>query len=201
MTARVQVRTGVAADAEAAGAVFLTCWQRSYATLLPADVRARYDQASAVALWRRVLAAAPDGVLVADVAGQGVRAVTRYGADPDDPRRGHVFSLYVHPDAQGLGLGRTLLRAAADELRTAGHGTATLWVFARNEAARSFYAAQGWTPGGGTRVEEAYGEPEVRLRRSLTEADGGKAMTTWGGSRSMVACTDHDQPPKGSSAD
>ena len=167
MTGSVRIRPGVAADADSAGAVFLACWQRSYATLLPADVRARYDEASAVALWRRVLAAAPDGVLVADMAEQGVRAVTRYGADPDDPRRGHVFSLYVHPDTQGLGLGRTLLHAAADELREAGHRTATLWVFARNEAARAFYAAQGWTPDGDTRIEEAYGEPEVRLRRDL----------------------------------
>ena len=173
MTGPARVRRAVAADADTAGTVFLACWQRSYVDLLPPQVRARYDEASAVALWRRVLAAAPDGVLVADVAGQGVRAVTRYGADPDDPRRGHVFSLYVHPDTQGLGLGRTLLRAAADELRAAGYGTATLWVFARNEAARAFYAAQGWTPDGGSRVEAAYGEPEVRLRRDLAEPDGG----------------------------
>ncbi|SCL30562.1 Acetyltransferase (GNAT) family protein [Micromonospora rhizosphaerae] len=167
----VRVRRAVAADADAAGAVFLACWHRSYADLLPPRVRARYDEASAAALWRRVLAAAPDGVLVAEVTGQGVRAVTRFGVDPDDARRGHVFSLYVHPDAQGLGLGRTLLRAAAEELRAADHATATLWVFAANHAARAFYAAQGWTPDGGTRVEEAYGEPEVRLRRNLSEGD------------------------------
>ncbi|WP_406044989.1 hypothetical protein OG799_11255 [Micromonospora sp. NBC_00898] len=40
-------------------------------------------------------------------------------------------------------------------------------MFARNDAARRFYAAQGWTPDTGTQVEEAYGEPEVRLRRKL----------------------------------
>ncbi|WP_146231261.1 GNAT family N-acetyltransferase [Micromonospora sicca] len=167
MTAPVRVRRAVPADADAAGAVFLACWHGSYADLLPPPVRARYDGASAVALWRRVLAAAPDGVLVADVAGHGVRGVVRFGADPDDARRGHVFSLYVHPDAQGLGLGRTLLHAAAGQLRAGGYGTATLWVFAGNHAARAFYAGQGWTPDGGTRVEEAYGEPEVRLRRHL----------------------------------
>lgn len=135
-------------------------------------MRARYDETSAVALWRRVLAAAPDGVLVADAAGHGVRGVVRYGADPDDARHGHVFSLYVHPDAQGLGLGGTLLHAATGKLRAAGFAKVTLWVFARNDAARAFYAAQGWTPDGGTLVEEAYGEPELRLRRSLAEADG-----------------------------
>jgi GNAT superfamily N-acetyltransferase len=172
VTAPALVRRAVTADADAAGAVFLACWHRSYADLLSPQVRARYDEASAVALWRRVLAAAPNGVLVADVTGHGVRGVVRFGADPDDTRHGHVFSLYVHPDAQGLGLGGTLLHAASRELRVAGHGMATLWVFARNDAARRFYAAQGWTPNTGTRVEEAYGEPEVRLRRNLAEADG-----------------------------
>jgi ribosomal protein S18 acetylase RimI-like enzyme len=172
MIASVRVRRGMADDAAAAGAVFLACWHRSYAQLLPGPVRARYDEASAMALWQGILAAAPDGVLVADVPEQGVRGVARFGADPDDQRHGHVFSLYVHPDAQGLGLGRTLLHAAAGELRAAGYATATLWVFAGNHDARAFYAAQGWTPEGGTRVEEAYGEPEVRLRRSLAEAVG-----------------------------
>lgn len=173
MIAPARIRRGVTGDAAAVGAVFLACWQRSYATLLPGPVRARYDKTSAVALWQRILTAAPDGVLVAYVPEQGVRGVARFGADPDDERCGHVFSLYVHPDAQGLGLGRMLLHAAAEELRAAGYGTATLWVFTGNHDARAFYAAQGWRPDGGTRVEEAYGEPEIRLRRDLTGKVGG----------------------------
>jgi ribosomal protein S18 acetylase RimI-like enzyme len=173
MTAPVRVRRGVAGDAAAAGAVFLACWHRSYAHLLPQQARACYDEASAVAMWQSILTASPDGVIVADVPAQGVRGVVRFGADPDDERRGHVFSLYVHPDAQGLGLGRTLLHAAAEKLQAAGYGTATLWVFAGNHDARAFYAVQGWTPDGGTQVEEAYGEPEIRLRRDLAEAVGG----------------------------
>jgi GNAT superfamily N-acetyltransferase len=172
MIETVRIRRGAADDAAAAGAVFLACWHRSYARVLPGPVRARYDEASAVALWQRILRA-PDGVLVADVPEQGVRGVARFGADPDDERHGHVFSLYVHPDTQGLGLGRLLLHAATEKLRAAGYGTATLWVFAGNHGARAFYAAQGWTPDGGPRGEEAYGEPEIRLRRDLAEAVGG----------------------------
>lgn len=167
MTAAVRVRPGVAADADAAAAVFLACWHRSYADLLPPEVRARYDEPAALAMWRRILASAPDGVLVADVADRGVCGVTRFGADPEDPTLGHVFSLYVHPDAQGLGLGRALLHAAAERLRASGFRTAALWVFAGNAAARAFYQAQGWRPDGGTRVEPAYREPQVRLRRVL----------------------------------
>ncbi|MFE9657250.1 hypothetical protein [Micromonospora sp. NPDC006431] len=50
--------------------------------LLPESVQARYDAAGAVALWRRVLAAVPNHVLVADVSGDGVRGVVRQG-EPD----------------------------------------------------------------------------------------------------------------------
>lgn len=170
MIASVRIRRAVADDAAAVGALFLACWRRSYAHLLPRHVLACYDEASAVALWQSILTAAPEGVIVADVPEQGVRGVARFGADPDDERHGHLFSLYVHPDAQGLGLGRILLHAAAEKLQAAGYGTATLWVFAGNHDARAFYAAQGWTPDGETQVEEAYGEPEIRLRRDLAQA-------------------------------
>lgn len=163
----IRVRPGVPGDAEAAGEVFLACWQRSYVDLLAPEVRAIYDRPGAVALWRRILTATPDGVLVADAGPTGIRGVTRFGADPDGPRRGHISSLYVHPDAQRLGLGRILLDAAGERLAAAGFTVATLWVFAGNTSARAFYAARGWRVDGGTRVEPEYGEPEVRLRRPL----------------------------------
>lgn len=50
-----------------------------------------------------------------------------------------VHALYVHPRAQGRGLGRTLLtdaKRAASRLE--------LWVAEANESARAFYAAQGF---------------------------------------------------------
>ncbi|MEX1233994.1 MAG: GNAT family N-acetyltransferase [Roseovarius sp.] len=54
----------------------------------------------------------------------------------DDTR---VHALYVHPRAQGRGLGRALLddaKRAAPRLE--------LWVAEANETARAFYAAQGF---------------------------------------------------------
>jgi ribosomal protein S18 acetylase RimI-like enzyme len=167
VTDAVRIRPGMPYDADAAGRVFLACWRVSYADLLSPAALARYDEPAALALWRRILGAHPDGVLVAEVPGTGVRGVTRLGADPDEPARGHVFSLYVHPDGQRLGLGGLLLRAAIDRLRAAGHDSASLWVFEANATARAFYARHGFTPDGVTRVEEAYGAPELRLHRPL----------------------------------
>jgi ribosomal protein S18 acetylase RimI-like enzyme len=155
------VRPARAADLGAVVEVFLACWHGSYAQLLPPDVRDLYTVDTAAAMWRR---SPLDQVLVSDVDSRGVLGVTRFGPDPDAPAAGHVFSLYVHPSAQGLGLGRELLTAAAGRLRADGFTEATLWVFAANASARGFYAGQGWVPDGGTRVEAAYGLPELRLR-------------------------------------
>jgi ribosomal protein S18 acetylase RimI-like enzyme len=155
------VRPAQPGDLGAVVEVFLACWHRSYADLLAPDVRDLYTVDSATALWRR---APLERMLVAEVLGRGALGITRFGPDRDQPAAGHVFSLYVHPDARGLGLGRELLAAAADRLRADGFTEATLWVFEGNASARAFYAGQGWVPDGGTRVEAAYRLPELRLR-------------------------------------
>jgi ribosomal protein S18 acetylase RimI-like enzyme len=160
----VQVRPADAGDLDTVTRVFLGCWHTSYAGLLPPDVRDLYTSESAGEMWRR---APLDHLLVAEAAGRGVLGMVRFGADPDDPERGHVYSLYVDPDSQGLGLGRALLTAAGEALRARGHARATLWVFADNTAARAFYARLGWQPDGATRAEAAYRLPEIRLQRSL----------------------------------
>ena len=40
-------------------------------------------------------------------------------------------------------------------------------MFADNTPSVAFYARRGWTPDGAHRVEEAFGENEIRLSRSL----------------------------------
>lgn len=161
----VEIRPAVAADLDGVVRTFLACWYDSYEQLLPPDVRSMYTVDNATEMWRR---SPVSGMLVADVVGRGVAGVTRFGADPTDPARGHIFSLYVHPDTQGLGLGRALLDAATDRLRMSGYAAATLWVFADNVSARAFYTRQGWRPDGETRTEAAYRLVEVRLRLPLT---------------------------------
>ena len=69
--------------------------------------------------------------------------------------------LYVHPDAQGTGIGRELLEVAV------GHGARALWVYVDNPAARRFYERQGWIEEPGTAhadPEWAIVEPAVRYR-------------------------------------
>jgi GNAT superfamily N-acetyltransferase len=159
------LRDATARDLDAVAALFLRCW-RGYRGVLPERLVAVFDEESAVELWRGPLESPRPGTRgIVAVDGERVVGVIRIGRDPDEPTRGHVFSLYVDPDWQGSGVGRLLLAAAHEWFAGEGLADATLWVFEANARARAFYERNGWQPDGGTRVEPALGEPEIRLRR------------------------------------
>ncbi len=160
------LRAGTTADLEGVVALFLACWRQSYAPHLPAALVASMTDEAASALWDRVLGDASREIVVAEAAG-AVCGVVGYTADGEI---GWVHSLYVAPTEQGHGTGALLLRYAARALHRAGARDGRLWVFAGNIPAVAFYRRQGWHPDGETRVEEQFGEPEVRLARPLEPA-------------------------------
>jgi ribosomal protein S18 acetylase RimI-like enzyme len=161
----ITIRDARPSDLDAVAALFLRCW-RGYADVLPERVIGVFDERSARELWRRSLESPRPGTRgVVAVDGERVVGVIRMGRDPDEPGTGHVFSVYVDPGTQGGGTGGRLLDEAASWFAGEGLAEATLWVFEANTRARSFYARHGWQPDGGTRIESAFGEPEVRLRR------------------------------------
>lgn len=172
--AAITVREARPDDLAAVAAVFLACWHDSYAGFLPPDIIDTYDEDGARVLWRPTLSRPPTDavVFVAEQTGRDLLGVIRIGTDPEEPAAGHVYSLYVHPNTQGLGVGTRLLAAADDRFRRDGMDEATLWVFTANAAARGFYSRLGWQPDGGERVEPQYGEPERRLRRTLRDGNG-----------------------------
>lgn len=164
----IALRDAAPGDLAAVATLFLRCWRESYADVLSARAIGVFDEMSARELWRPALEAprpGTRGVVAAD--DERVVGVIRMGRDPDAPDVGHVFSLYVDPDAQGGGVGRRLLDAAVAWFRDEGVPEATLWVFEANRRARTFYALHGWLPDGGARVEPGFDEPEVRLRQAL----------------------------------
>jgi mycothiol synthase len=61
-----------------------------------------------------------------------------------DGRVGEVHNLAVDPEAQGLGLGRALLRAGLRHLWRLGCREVLLWVDAANEAAVDLYRSEGF---------------------------------------------------------
>jgi len=164
----VSVRRADEDDLEAIAEVFLTAWRTSYREALPSQLVDRMDATWARRLWRPSVApGAERTVRVAVHANGSVVGVVAWGRDPDDPASGHVYSLYVHPMAQGHRIGTRLLDEAVTSLAAEGLHRATLWVFEANVSAFAFYARSGWKPTHGRRVEAEFGEPEIQLTRAI----------------------------------
>jgi len=163
----VTVRPAVADDLDALTQILLACWQQNYAGLLPAPTIAAMNEETAHALWEQALKAR-QSVDVLEHEGEvvGVVRYTLHEGSTGAPA-GMIESLYVHPEAQGIGAGRTLLTHAVEQLRLAGAVTASLWVFEANAPARAFYQRVGWYPSDVTRTQDQFGAPEVAMRLTL----------------------------------
>lgn len=164
MIVTFQVRRATPDDLPGVLDVFLGCWRESYRGILSDQAIAAMTDDRAEALWRRVLASSEGAVLVAERDGE-VLGLTRYAVAGTE---GAVHSLYVAPRAHGGGIGKALLDAATDALRSSETTAAALWVFAANAPSIAFYTARGWSPDGTTRTQEEFGELEQRMRREWT---------------------------------
>ncbi|ELY43465.1 GNAT family N-acetyltransferase [Natronorubrum sulfidifaciens] len=144
------------------------CWvrlardQRAYGSVVCADDNR--------ATMRETLAAyqVNDGLLVARVDGHlvGFASFTvEHGTLDLDVTRGHLSNIYVEPNYRGRGIGTALLEAVEDALADRGVEALALEVMADNEAARRFYARQG------------YDTHRVTMARSLTETASSKNDT------------------------
>ncbi len=61
-----------------------------------------------------------------------------------DGRRGYLYHLAVADDERRQGIGRSLVNAALASLAKETITRATIFVFADNEAGKSFWASQSW---------------------------------------------------------
>ena len=87
-------------------------------------------------------------VLVAELGGEVVGFIhvkTALDYYTDKPI-GHVSDLVVATKAQGLGLGRTLLEAAASWAKSQGYAMMQLFVLPENAGARGLYEHTGYRP-------------------------------------------------------
>lgn len=161
-----RLRLASAADAAGLAEVFVSAWLAGYRGIVPQRVLDSLDPVD-IADWLGTLVSTngPTTWAVEDVAGK-VLGFSRHGEDPLDSRRGHVYSLYVHPDAGGRGIAKALLDHDLRLLAQRGLITVTLWVFEQNRPARNLYASFGFEPDGARRVEPEYGAQEIRLRRT-----------------------------------
>lgn len=159
-------------------------WQAAYRGLMPAAFLDGLDLVARTAMWTRWLASPnPSSVILVGemedrVAGFAIAGApggdspSDEGSDHNDSR-GELWSLYVHPEAWGEGVGGMLLGAAEQAMLTDGFRSAGLWVVVGNARARRFYEAHGWCADGTVRVEQVgpaddlFDVSEVRYVRML----------------------------------
>jgi GNAT superfamily N-acetyltransferase len=139
----VTIREAAPWDLDALVAIQKAASTAAFAHVYPPEVYPYPDEAVRAEIARRVTLDEAS-YLVAEEDGQPVGFA---GASP-----GWVDQLYVLPEAQGQGVGTTLLEAAVARRREAGDAELRLWTLEANDAGRRFYEARGWRLAPETRV-------------------------------------------------
>jgi ribosomal protein S18 acetylase RimI-like enzyme len=152
----IRIRRASRHDAAAIGRVHVETWQATYAGLLPDSMLVAMSDVRQSAWWSQLLQDPGEarGVFVADDRDMGVVGFGSCGPVRDPPeglpegldgreiKVGEVYTLYVEPDFQNLGLGRKLLDALFRQLKADRYDTAVLWMLAQNPT-RFFYEGLG----------------------------------------------------------
>jgi ribosomal protein S18 acetylase RimI-like enzyme len=157
------IRSAEPADAQAIGAVFDAAVREGWKYLGELAARPMFPPEE----WDAEVAkhAPPNAMLVAvDDTGRVI------GFAAVHPAEGEMFLLFVHPDHAGLGVGRALLEAAHDVLRSAGCREAFLYTHEQNKRAIAVYEAAGYRRDGTVRESEFRGvhQREPRLVKKLS---------------------------------
>ena len=172
MSSPYQLRAATARDAEAIAAVHTESWQRTYRGMMTDAFLDGPALENRRAVWRERLAAPSDEQLVV-VAESGSRVVGFICVFPreDDGWGAYIDNLHVVHDWHGRGVGRELMRAAAEWVCAAHPGGVYLWVMEANASARAFYdrlgarnveTVQKADPGGGSAPNCRYVWPDAR---------------------------------------
>ena len=146
-TPELLIRRGVIDDAKEASRLHADTWRSSYRGLVPDALLDGLAPTRWENGWRRGFESLdPTRVVhVAELAGRIVGFAgggrVRPGAPPG--YIGEVYTLYVHPDQQGRGIGRRLLQAAARGLAERGLVPIVIWTLSNNPRSRGFYEARG----------------------------------------------------------
>ncbi|MGH2918258.1 MAG: GNAT family N-acetyltransferase [Solirubrobacteraceae bacterium] len=163
------IRRAAPTDAEALGALQLSCWHEAYGELAPPGALDAETLKRRVEVWRGLIEREMD-ILVLELE-EGLDGFACFGPARDDDAgapTGELYALYLRAARQGVGLGRTLHDRALASLAEAGCGAAILWVAETNDPARRFYTEAGWSADGraGSRPMR-WGLDELRYRRDL----------------------------------
>ena len=142
----IVLRPGRLEDAEALATLHVEVWRETYAHLAPPDAYLALDEAKRMPYWQRTLSSGDPmtGAIVA-TDGSAPLAVAAFGpsSNSDMAQATEIKHCYVRRSARGTGLGKRILLATFDALRSEGCDTVWLAFVEENTAARNFYRAMG----------------------------------------------------------
>lgn len=139
----ITIRAGRLGDAGPIARLDVETWQATYAGILGTPYLAGLSPARREAGWANLLRRAPNSVRVALNADGDIVGFGSCGSSRGEPNfTSEVFTLYVAPDWQNQGIGRSLLLAMFGRLVGQGHSSAVIWVLRENPA-RFFYQRLG----------------------------------------------------------
>lgn len=142
----VTVRPATRKDAAEIAKVYVDSWRESYAGLIPDWVLLGMSYRRLSRAWERAIRTAgrDEAILVAEHPEHGIIGLGSCGPARDRALAfgGEVYTLYVHPNHTGQGVGSQLLSALFDRLQAHGKVSAIIWALAQNPS-RHFYRALG----------------------------------------------------------
>ena len=168
------VRRAELPDAKDIAGVQVAAWRAAYRGLLPDDVLDQLSVDDSEARWTERIARPWGHVLVAERP-DGVVGFAACGQTEDDeldqPARGEIYVIYVHPTAWRQGAGTALLDQALRHLRADGFREAVLWVLQGNQPAIAFYEAAGFVADGAAKTKCRTDGTEMFLARYRRRLD------------------------------
>lgn len=142
------IRKASPGDAAVIARIYTETWRDTYAGMIPDRILLGMSDQRHAALWARNLRnnRRREAAIVAEDDGPGIIGFGSCGPVKEQKlgAAGEIYTLYVLPDFQGLGIGKRLLAALFKTLVDRGQDSALIWVLSQNPA-RFFYQAMGGT--------------------------------------------------------
>lgn len=166
----ITVRSAQLPDASAIAHIHVMSWRQAYSGYISDEYLDHLSVADKEAMWSDVLLMDDTTVFIAEN-GRALGFASVGPARDEDAEPGdlQLFTMYLDPEAWGLGVAKQLMRHV-DSLLTNG-ASMTLWVFEKNDRARHFYERHGFTHDSVERIEN-YGDEyltALRYRKKATD--------------------------------
>ncbi len=153
---KILIRRALVEDAAEIARVRVTTWQAAYRGLIDQAYLDQMDVAVETKKWREGLrdqsidrsffvAQTQDQDETHDGTGGTIvgYVITGRARDPDPEFTAEIYALYILPDYQEQGIGRSLVHEAVNWLIGKGYQTMIIYVLRENISARKFYEAMG----------------------------------------------------------